>query len=141
MIRVALIGDERTLKSLLVGVEDMHVERSQGDDINSIVEYLRQFEPDVVALDHHYHAINIEVLCSFVAHHLPHVHVILLTDENPDFELLKNTGYTARGFVTTSQYAILDKAVRAVDDGEAWLPRRLVAEMLNRFANLPTEAQ
>jgi hypothetical protein len=29
---------------------------------------------------------------------------------------------------------VLDKAVRVINDGEAWLSRKLVGDMLNRFS-------
>lgn len=137
MIRVALIGEASVTEPLLADVTDMEVRRIDGDSINGVVDDLLNPVPDVVVIDYHNTRLDAEVLCSFVSRHVPHVHAILLTDANPGFEILQNTGFTARGFVTPDQHAILDKAVHAIYDGEAWLPRRLVAEMLNRFAMIP----
>ncbi len=137
MIRVALIGESSVTEALLTGATDMEVRRIDGESINGVVDDLLNPVPDVVVIDYHNTRLDAEVLCSFVSRHVPHVHAILLTDANPGFDILQNTGFTARGFVTPDQHAILDKAVRAIHDGEAWLPRRLVAEMLNRFAMIP----
>lgn len=137
MIRVALIGDARVMQPLLADATDMEVCHIDGESINGVVDDLLNPVPDVVVIDHHNTRLDAEILCSFVSRHVPHVHAILLTEANPGFEILQNTGFTARGFVTPEQHVILDKAVRAVFDGEAWLPRRLVAEMLNRFAMIP----
>lgn len=137
MIRVALIGESSVTEALLTDATDMEVRRIDGESINGVVDDLLNPVPDVVVIDYHSTRLDAEVLCSFVSRHVPHVHAILLTDANPGFDILQNTGFTARGFVTPDQHAILDKAVRAIQDGEAWLPRRLVAEMLNRFAMIP----
>lgn len=137
MIRVALVGEAQAMQALLENVPDMQVQRIDGDSINGVVDNLLGTPPDIVVIDKHNARLDAEVLCSFVSRHVPNVSVLLLTDPNPDFSMLQNTGFTARGFVTTDQYGMLEKAVRAIYDGEAWLPRRLVAEMLNRFAMLP----
>ena len=47
--------------------------------------------------------------------------------------MLENSGFRARGYITPDQHEALAKAVRVVFDGEAWLPRKFVTEMLNRF--------
>ena len=59
---------------------------------------------------------------------------LILTDKAPTYEMLKNSGFRARGYITSDQHSALAKAVRVVFDGEAWLPRKLVTEMLNRYA-------
>ena len=48
--------------------------------------------------------------------------------------MLENSGFRQRGYITPDQHFALAKAVRVVFDGEAWLLRKLVTEMLNRYA-------
>jgi DNA-binding NarL/FixJ family response regulator len=64
----------------------------------------------------------------------PTTRCLILTDEQPTFEMLQMSGFRARGYILPEQRSDIVRAVRVVEDGEAWLPRRLVAEMLNRFS-------
>jgi DNA-binding NarL/FixJ family response regulator len=47
--------------------------------------------------------------------------------------MLQQSGFKVRGYITENQLIDIAKAVRVVSEGEAWLPRKLVAEMLNHF--------
>ncbi|HAO24258.1 MAG TPA: hypothetical protein DCQ49_03945, partial [Methylophaga sp.] len=104
------------------------------DTIDSAVLEIKAANTDITVLEQHHDRINTDILCLILATNLPQNQTIILSDQTPDFEQLKATGFRARGYITPSQHDKLVKAIRAVHDGEAWLPRRLVADMLNHFA-------
>ena len=78
--------------------------------------------------------IDAAMLCHFLSKRYPTAQSLFIIDEIPTFEMLQDTGFKARGYITSEQQNKLVDAVRVVHDGEAWLPRTLVAEMLNRFS-------
>ena len=91
-------------------------------------------EADITVLEQNNERINADILCLVLATNYEHNQTLIMSDKTPDFNQLKATGFRARGYITPSQHDKFVKAIRAVHDGEAWLPRRLVADMLNHFA-------
>ena len=69
----------------------------------------------------------------------PRTRVLLLSDSVPDSMTLDGLSHGARGYLdkaTLSTY--LSRAVRAVNAGEAWVPRKMVAKIIDRLARLTT---
>jgi len=67
----------------------------------------------------------------------PRTKVILLTHHTPETRILEALSYGARDFLDEKGFsAFLPKAVRCVDAGEAWVPRKMVALILERLARL-----
>jgi DNA-binding NarL/FixJ family response regulator len=58
----------------------------------------------------------------------------VLIENSPDFVMLQSSAFKVRGYISREQRPLLAKAIRVVNDGEAWLPRKLVAEMLDYFS-------
>lgn len=67
----------------------------------------------------------------------PRTKVILLTRRSSQVRILDALSDGARGYLDTRALpTFLPKAVRRVDAGEAWVPRRMVAKILDRLARL-----
>lgn len=67
----------------------------------------------------------------------PHTRVILLTDGASEGRTLEALAYGARGYLDRSVLAtFLARAVRVVDAGEAWVPRKMVTRIMDRLAGL-----
>lgn len=90
--------------------------------------------PDIIVMEQNLETLNVDILCHLLHLQDSKAQIIILTDEEPTFEMLKNTGFSVRGYMTKEQRSSLAKAVRVINEGEAWLPRTIVTEMLNRFA-------
>jgi DNA-binding NarL/FixJ family response regulator len=90
-------------------------------------------------LKHAEEDIDAAMLCHFLSKRYPDAQSLFITDEIPTFEMLQSTGFKARGYITKEQQDKLADAVRVIHDGEAWLPRTLVAEMLNRFSSYSSD--
>lgn len=67
----------------------------------------------------------------------PHTRVILLTDGASEGRTLEALAHGARGYLDKSLLStFLARAVRVVDAGEAWVPRKMVARIMDRLAGL-----
>jgi DNA-binding NarL/FixJ family response regulator len=67
----------------------------------------------------------------------PRTRMILLTHHTPETRILKALSYGARDYLEDNVLsAYLPKAVRCVDAGEAWVPRKMVARIIERLARL-----
>jgi DNA-binding NarL/FixJ family response regulator len=134
MIKVAVITTQaRPEVELLMKCEDIKVMEIKPVNIKSIIDQLKLFSPDIFILQDGVENISVHGLCHYLSQHFPNTRSLILTSETPNFEMLQNSGFKARGYVLPDQRDQLAKAVRVVHDGEAWLPRKLVTDMLNRF--------
>jgi len=71
----------------------------------------------------------------------PQTKVILLTEGASESRTLEALAYGARGYLDKSLVAtFLPRAVRVVDAGEAWVPRKMVGRIMDRLARLTTWA-
>lgn len=67
----------------------------------------------------------------------PRTRVILLTGRVAEARVLEGLAHGARGYLDQKMLrTFLPKAVRAVDAGEAWVPRKMVARIVDRLAPL-----
>ncbi len=67
----------------------------------------------------------------------PQTRVLLMTDEASESRTLEALAHGARGYLDKSLLAkFLPRAVRVVDAGEAWVPRKMVAKIMDRLASL-----
>jgi len=103
--------------------------------LNQTVEAVQQVNADMIVLEHGVEDVSVDMLCHVLSKKLPYSRSVILVGQTPTFEMLQNSGFKARGYLTPEQWPQLEKAVTVVLDGEAWLPRKLVTDMLNRFAS------
>jgi DNA-binding NarL/FixJ family response regulator len=67
----------------------------------------------------------------------PQTRVILLTDGASEARTLEALACGARGYLDKGLLAtFLARAVRVVDAGEAWVPRKMVTRIMDRLAGL-----
>lgn len=70
----------------------------------------------------------------------PHTKVILLTGRASDAQILEGISLGARGYLESSLVRrFVVKAVRAVNGGESWVPRAMVAKIIDRLARFNLE--
>lgn len=134
MINVIIVSPVSDLvKSQLEKLTDILVTVIQPSTLDDVIEQVGQLHPDIFIITQDSETINGDILCHFLSKHYLAAQSLILINEQPTFEMLKNSGFKARGYIVKEQKNEIDKAIRAVYAGEAWLPRILVAEMLNRF--------
>lgn len=136
MINIVIVGNEVEAETKqLMKHEDMVIATISPSTLEDTVAQASRFQPDIFILKHGEEEIDAEMLCHFLSKSYPDAQTLFLTSETPTFEMLQDSGFKARGYITSGQHEKLATAVRVVHDGEAWLPRTLVAEMLNRFSS------
>lgn len=132
MINVVVISNDLAVEiQLLEQQADINVTQISPTDLDNIIQKVAQYQPDIFIMEQGEENVNVDILGHFLSQHYLNTRNLVLCDETPTLEMLQNSGFKAYGYVLTKQRAVLDKAVRTVHSGEAWLPRKLVSEMLN----------
>lgn len=135
MIKVAVLGEHTLAGCDLAAADDLQIITLTAKNLNQAIDDIIGLNADVVVLDQDNEDLHADVVCSFLAKQHSKAQTLIMTSQNPTFDMLSQTGFSARGYILPAHRPVLAKAIRAVHDGEAWLPRRLVAEMLDHFAN------
>lgn len=96
-----------------------------------------RLRPDVLLLGWELFAVDGGGLLDTVRLQSPRTKVILLTSRAPRTRILDALAHGARGYLDRRLVpTFLAKAVQVVDAGEAWVPRRLVPDIVDRFTRL-----
>jgi DNA-binding NarL/FixJ family response regulator len=67
----------------------------------------------------------------------PGTRVLLLTDRAPEARTLDTLSHGVRGYLEKATLRVhLPRAVRALAAGQAWVPRQMVAQIMDRLARL-----
>ncbi|MFT7234767.1 MAG: DNA-binding NarL/FixJ family response regulator [Methylophagaceae bacterium] len=135
MINIVVVSNNQS-KALgsLSKQSDMSVVKVLPTSLEGIVEQIGDKHPDIMIIADSTETDNQDLLCHFLAKHYQGARHLVLTGASPNYEMLENSGFRARGYITPDQHSFIAKAVRVVFDGEAWLPRKLVTELLDRHA-------
>jgi len=141
MINVVVISDDRTVQQRLAAQSDIKLTVIQASSMDETVKNVKQCFPHIIISEQNMENLDIDVLCHFLSESCPSAQNIILIDELPTLNLLQNAGFKVRAYLTPEQKHLIVKAVRVVHDGEAWLPRKLVAEMLNYFSSNHIEVE
>lgn len=71
----------------------------------------------------------------------PQTRIILLTRVAPEARILEALSHGARGYLEEKVLStFLAKAVQCVDADEAWVPRKMVAKIIDRLARLTAKS-
>lgn len=136
MINIVIISHNAQAEMLLLADQaEMQVSHIVPSTIEQVVQQVIDVDPNIIIINHGLDNVSADILCHFLNMKCPDARCIMLIESQPSFEMLENSGFKVRGFLTADQRPLLAKAIRVVHDGEAWLPRKLVADMLNRFAS------
>lgn len=96
-----------------------------------------KLKPRILLLDVNVSAGNGIALLRILRQKSPRTRVILLTRRASEVRILDLLSHGARGYLEKRLLrAFLPKAVRLVDGGQAWVPRKMVAKILDRLARL-----
>ncbi|NOQ81689.1 MAG: hypothetical protein GQ548_04085 [Methylophaga sp.] len=139
MINVVIISSDETVQQLLAEQDDMHISVVAPTSLDETVESVRLCSPNIIVMEQEMEHINVDILCHFLSNSCPDAQNLILTEHPPTLEMLQNSGFKARGYLSPEQKPLIGKAVRVIHDGEAWLPRKLVAEMLTHFSSSHSE--
>lgn len=103
---------------------------------------VRRLRPRIVLLDFDLARSAGHSLIPALRHKSPRTQVILLTHGSAASRAFEALAYGARGYVDRSfARTFLARAVRVVDGGEAWVPRKMVARIIDRLAALTARTE
>ncbi len=134
MIDVVIVGEEDISSTVLAYETDMHVSLVQTVDFDTIISHIAMHRPSIIVVDGDDEQIDVDILSYVCSLRCPEAQIIVLIEGAPDFQMLQSSGFKVRGYISREQRPMLAKAIRVIHDGEAWLPRKLVAEMLDYFS-------
>jgi DNA-binding NarL/FixJ family response regulator len=113
-------------------------EAQSGIEAVSSVERLK---PSVLLLDATLFNGDAASLLPLIRRKSPQTRVLLLTDRTPEARTLETLSHGARGYLEKTTLRLhLPRAVRVVAAGQAWVPRNMVARLLDRLARLTAPA-
>lgn len=96
-----------------------------------------KLRPRILLLDVHMAAGNGVALLRILRQKSPRTKVILLTRRASQARILDVLAHGAWGYLDKKAFrTFLPKAVRLVEAGQAWVPRKMVAKILDRLAHL-----
>ena len=129
-------SDRTVCRSLLEREKDIRVvgEAASGLEAVSAAERLK---PGILLLDLELFNGDGPSLLPVIRRRSPLTRVLLLTNRAPEAPTLDALSHGARGYLEKGALRThLPRAVRAVGAGEAWVPRKMVTQIMARVARL-----
>lgn len=106
-----------------------------------VITAAAQLKPRILLLDQRMIAERGRAVLPLIRRKSPETRVILLTERASESRTLDALSQGARGYLERSALrGFLPKAVRAVEAGEGWVPRKMVAKVMDRLARLTVRA-
>jgi DNA-binding NarL/FixJ family response regulator len=129
-----------TCRSLLEAERGIRVvgEAASGLDAATCAE---QLQPSILLLDLELFNAGNTSLLPVIRRRSPRTRILLLTHRAPEARTLEALSLGALGYLEKGALRThLPKAVRAVDAGEAWVPRQVVTKIMDYLARLAVPA-
>jgi len=134
-LKALIIDDSDPFRASCAQLLDSDLEISVSDcDGSSAVESLESFSPDVVVM-----GMNIDdeqrlQLLKLIQLRWEKCQVLALTDSQSDSDAVKQIEASAVGFMNREDLErLLAKAVKKINQGEAWVPRKMVPSLVERL--------
>ena len=135
MITVCLLGsDIAKEQALLQSQSDIRLIDIDSHDGDDILATLARIRPAIFIIADDNEHIDADELCLLTHLRVPQTRTLIITRQEADYERLQASGYSCRGYVMYEQRHAIVRAVRVVNDGESWLSRKLITDVLDRLA-------
>ena len=140
MINVVIISNDTEIKQLLTEQDDMRVFVIAETALDDTVQNIKACTPDIIVMEQHLEKIDVGILCYFLglSSNCSLASNLILTEDVPTVEMLQDAGFRVQGYIIPEQRRAIAKAVRVVFNGEAWLSRQLVSDVIDHFSSLYT---
>ena len=137
-LKVLIIDDNSEFRHACTQLLRADLDISVTDcDGSSSLEQLQSVSPDVVVM-----GLNIDEkqrlqLLQLIQLRWPKCQVLALTDNHSDEDAVKQIEASVVGFMNSEDLErLLGKAVKKINNGEAWVPRKLVPSLVERLRAL-----
>jgi DNA-binding NarL/FixJ family response regulator len=136
MIRVCLIGaDIAKEKALLESQSDIAVTVVAVGDLDQMLDDISHSRSHVLVISDVGADLDADTLCLHTYLRHPDIKTLIITEQDADYARLDATGFSCKGFMLHEQRHAIVRAVKVIQDGEAWLSRKLVTAVLNQLAS------
>ncbi|WP_438971425.1 hypothetical protein [Methylophaga sp.] len=141
-MRVCLIGNDIVKeKALLQSQADIHLSIITATEHEAILAEVTQINPDILVISDASSQFSADEVCLMTHVRSPDTKTLIITELEADYARLEQSDFTCRGFVQYEQRHAIVRAVRVVNDGESWLPRKLITELLDNLANTAMQSK
>ncbi|MGH7817838.1 MAG: response regulator [Candidatus Binatia bacterium] len=133
---VIIVGGQKTIAAALLALSrDKQIQViACVSDVADIYGAITETEPTIVLIDFTAVSESHYALLTEIRRSLPKTRVIFLCDDADQTKLIDAFRYGASGYLEAKDNDVfLAKAVRAVSNGEAWVPRRFVTKIVERL--------
>lgn len=142
MIKVCLLGADVSKEHALLGSQaDISVTLIEPDDFDCLLDTISKKHPDILVLSDVNSDIDMDAICLHTYLRHPDISTLIITEQDADYARLESTGFSCKGFMLHQQRHSIVRAVMVVNDGEAWLSRKLVTTVLNQLATSVLETR
>ncbi len=136
-MKVVVINSLDTLCFDALAVQhDMDIVHIQASEHTVAQTMIQAHRPDVVIFRQDDTALEINGLIHQLFIQMPETKSVVLASQAPTLELIKQTGYTVRGYILPEHIPMLEKAIRVVYEGEVWFSRKFVAALIAQLAQI-----
>ena len=135
MIRISLLGaDISKERALLDSQPGFALTVLELGDFDQMLDNISQSRPEILIISDVGANIDADDLClhTFLRH--PDIKTLIITEHDADYARLDATGFSCKGFMLHEQRHAIVRAVRVINDGEAWLSRKLVTAVMDHLA-------
>jgi DNA-binding NarL/FixJ family response regulator len=120
----------------ILGIEDGISVVGHAKSRHEVIEALKG-KPRVLLLDFKMSIVSPDSLVPAIRKRSPKTRIVLMTDRASESKILEVLSQGARGYLWKDLVQVhLPRTVRVVDAGEAWIPRMMVAMLLDRLTRL-----
>jgi len=134
-LKALIIDDQTEFRSSCGQLlqSDLEIDVSACDG-STALETLESVLPDVVVMGLNIDDTNRWQLLKLIQLRQPECQVLTLADNQSDVEAVKHIEASAVGFINSEDLErLLAKAVKKINQGEAWVPRKLVPSLVERL--------
>jgi DNA-binding NarL/FixJ family response regulator len=135
MINVALIGTDMSKEqALLSNVPDVRLSSIPLSDFDTMLNQVAHQHPDIVVLSDIRNSLDVDDFCMHIYLRTPEIKTLIVTETEFDYKRLEKTGFSCKGFMPYEQRHAIARAVKVIHEGESWLSRKLVTELLDHLS-------
>lgn len=136
MIKVCLIGaNVAKEQALLKSQPEIDLHRVNLGEFEGMLKQVAQINPAILVLSDVDSNLDADQLCFHTYLRNPDIKTLIITEQEAGYDRLEATGFSCKGFMLHQQRHAVVRAVRVVNDGEAWLSRKLVTTVLDQLAS------
>lgn len=108
----------------------------QASDEKEVIAVVGRLAPDILILDIDLFGLGGLELLQVIRWSSPNTKTIVLSSHTEEATIRDAIELGARGYIVKTDHVPMDRAIRAVQQGEVWARRQMIAEMIEEMITL-----